>query len=177
MKKSVSAFAAAAFSGVAVTKFLAIAAVATAVNIYDTGEAQALCAAYGPQSGFWVNVDPNTREITRIRIHYSCNDTLAIPADATPAERDALRSRLGQAWTVRLWGKCHPRDCSWGGANAEAMPVGGMENIIARYDQGFASRRVVMRMRGERMQLILTSTYRDGRPTRKTSSWFYRTGR
>ena len=54
------------------------------------------------------------------------------------------------------------------------MPAGNAENIVAHYDQGFATRRVVMRMRGDRLQLILTSTYRDGRPRRKTSSWFYR---
>lgn len=174
MKKELAVLAAAAFSGAGITKFLAAAAMVTAVNAFDAGPAEASCLAYGPRSGSWVNVDPNTREITRIRIQFKCNDVLAIPEGATPAQVAELRSRLGRKWTVRLWGKCHPRDCSWGGANAEPMPVGGAENLLARYDQGFATRRAVMRMNGSRMQLILTSTYRDGRAPRKTSSWFYR---
>ncbi len=176
MKKPLSAFAAAAFSGMAVAKFFAIAAVVTAVNVFNIGDAQALCRAYGPQSGSWVNTDRNTREITRLRINYSCNDTAAIPVDATPAERAEILSRVGANWTVRLWGKCHPRDCSWGSASARPMPSGGIQNLYAAYNQGFATRRIVMRQQGNRLQLILTSAYRDGRPTRKTSSWFFRTG-
>lgn len=174
MKKCLYSLTAAAVSGAAVSKFVAAAAVATTLAAFDATPAQAMCRAYGPPSGSWVNVDPDTREITRIRINYSCNDTLAIPADATPEEVERLRDRLGQHWSVQMWGKCHPRDCAWGGASAEPMPVGGAQNIVARYDQGFAKRRAVMRMNGGRMQLILTSTYNDGRPTRKTSSWFVR---
>ncbi len=174
MKKCLYSLTAAAFSGAALGKFVAAAAVVTTLAAVDATPAQAMCRAYGPPSGAWVNVDPGTREITRIRINYSCNDTLAIPADATPEEIAELRSRLGQHWSVQMWGKCHPRDCAWGGASAEPMPVGGIQNIVARYDQGFAKRRAVMRMKGSRMQLILTSTYNDGRPTRKTSSWFVR---
>ncbi len=171
MKKPLSA---AAYFGEALAKLAMVAAIVIAATTLDPAPAEAMCRAYGPPSGSWVNVDPETREITRIRINYSCNDTLAIPADATPEEIAERRARLGQNWSVQMWGKCHPRDCAWGGASAEPMPIGGIQNIVARYDQGFAKRRAVMRMNGSRMQLILTSTYNDGRPTRKTSSWFTR---
>lgn len=174
MKECLYSAVAAAYSGAAVSKLLAVAAVATTLAAFETTSAEAMCRAYGPPAGNWVNADPGTREITRIRISYSCNDTLAIPADATPEEVTELRARLGQDWSVQMWGKCHPNDCAWGGTSAEPMPIGGAQNIVARYDQGFAKRRAVMRMNGSRMQLILTSTYNDGRPTRKTSSWFVR---
>ena len=176
MKKSLFALAATLFSGTALMKFAAVATVATAVNVIDSDKAHSMCLAYGPQAGTWMNVDPNTREITRIRINYSCNDTIA-RGTGTPRQPETPQRRLSASWTVSLWGKCHPRDCAWGGAPAEAMPVGNAENIVAHYDQGFATRRAVMRMRDGRLQLILTSTYRDGRPTRKTGSWFYRVGR
>ena len=146
-------FAAAAFSGMAITKTLAIAAVVTTVSAFDAGEAHAVCG-YGPTSGLWVNADRSTREITRLRIHGNC------------------RSSAGAFPQIELWGKCQPSDCAWGIVDAEQMPIGSMENLVAQYDQGFATRRVVVRMRGTRMQLILTSTFRDGRPMRKTSSWF-----
>lgn len=138
--------------------------------------AQAMCRAYGPQPGVYHNVDPNTREITRFVLDYRCNDTIALPVDATPAEREAARRRIGAHWTVRLWGQCHPHDCDWGTTAARSMPVGGVENLLASYDQGFAKRRVVLRKQGGRVQLILTSRYDDGRPPRKTSSFFTRVG-
>lgn len=152
------------------------AAAVVAHGVVFPDEAQALCRAYGPQPGVYQNVDRNTREITRFRLDYRCNDTIAIPVDATPAEREAARRRLGASWTVHLWGKCHPRDCDWGATAARTMPVGGVENLLANYDQGFAERRVVLREHRGRVQLILTSRYRDGRPLRKTSAFFARVG-
>ncbi len=162
--------------GSIIAKYMVAAVAVSAYWVAGSNDAQASCRAYGPQPGMYVNVDPNTREITRFRLNFSCNDVIAIPADATPAEREAIRRRAGARWSLQMWGKCHPRDCAWGTAAARPAPSGSVENLLARYNQGFAQRRVVLRLYASRVQLIVTSRYRDGRPTRKTSSFFRRTG-
>ena len=129
MKKPLSA---ATYFGAALAKLAMVAAIVIAATTFDPAPAEAMCRTYGPPAGSWVNVDPDTREITRIRIRYSCNDTLAIPADATPEEIAELRARLGQNWSVQMWGKCHPRYCAWGGASASKGPRAALEPMLPR---------------------------------------------
>ena len=46
--------------------------------------------------GVWINADSDTREITRIEI------------------RPQIKSAKGALVEMRIWSRCHPRDCDWG---------------------------------------------------------------
>ena len=156
----------------AAVKLMTVAALSVVANVSHHSVAEASCRANGPTPGTWINVNQRTRGVRRFYLGFECNDFVRIPSDATPAERARLLSQVGPRWTVHLWGKCHPRDCHWGARRAIPMPTNGFQNLVAHYNQGFATRRVVMRKRGNRVQLIMSSRYRDGRASRKTSEWF-----
>src|SRR5947209_5211007 len=48
-------------------------------------------------AGNWKNVDPNTRGLSALKIDVK-----------------------GRRITIRAWGRCHPSDCAWGGAEGTA---------------------------------------------------------
>lgn len=66
--------------------------------------------------GYWRNLDPQTRNITRLHIYYSARDG---------GER------------VAVWGKCHPTDCFWGAV--PAVPFSFLQ-ATATYHLGFANK-------------------------------------
>ena len=174
MKHTLSKMINRAFAGAILTKYMFAAVTVASYGLIVANDAQAACRAYGPQPGLYVNVDRNTQEVTRFRLTYTCNDAIAIPADATPAEREAILQRSGESWSLQMWGKCHPRDCAWGATTARPSPVGRVQNLSASYNQGFVRRFIVLRPNGSRVQLVLSSRYRDGRAARNTSSFFRR---
>jgi hypothetical protein len=131
----------------------AILAIATAGG---AGGAQALCAEpNGPDTGTYVNVDPDTRSITRMEIGFRCGATTRRRGETT-----TRRFGADPHWTVRLWGACSPSDCDWGRTRAEMRQRGS--HLAAHYDQGFAERRVrIEPAGGSRLRLVVRSSY-DG---------------
>lgn len=125
-----------------------------------TPSAQALCID-PPEDGLWVNVNPNTRGITRAVVEFHCIDVI-FPGHPIPP-----------SWYVTLWGKCHPTDCPWGRVPATSRRVGGRTVIIARYNQGFAKRLVTIRHipRGNRLRIHIRTNFVD--PHRRDYSATY----
>jgi hypothetical protein len=50
----------------------------------------------------------------------------------------------GAAATVQAWGNCEPTDCDWGVATANTAPWNSSHTIIAVWDQGYATRTMVI---------------------------------
>ena len=67
-------------------------------------------------TGNWVNVDANTRGITRTQI-----------------------SRSGSRLVVHMWGACSPTDCDWGTVSTSVSDADD-KVLKIRWDQGFAVR-------------------------------------
>lgn len=122
----------------------------------------ALCSV-PPEVGEWVNTDPNTRSITRIKVRFVCQDQV-LNGELYPP---------GPPYYVHLFGKCHPSDCNWGEVGATRIPAG---HIYAFYDQGFAKRYVYAKMSMYRRGQLWVYTYTDFvDPNRKdyaVQNWF-----
>ena len=74
--------------------------------------------------------------------------------------------KAGRRTKVHAWGKCHPNDCDWGLANAQAI---NSTKLIVYWNQGFVRRRMVIRKVGaNRLKVRTFSHYTDGsgRPNR-----------
>ena len=78
------------------------------------------------EHGNWVNINSNTRSITRINVDFFCRDT-------------SLNGQLpaGFSFYLNLFGACHPRDCDWGEVGANRDRNGWIRTTI---DHGFAVR-------------------------------------
>ena len=124
----------------------------------------ALAAAASAQStappaseGEWVNVDPNTRGISRITISSGSNGP-----------------------GIRAFGRCHPRDCDWGIQTLEAVgrsvedrdPTEG----FAVWDHGFATAYMTLALHGDEMAVETVRIYKDhsGRTNTRTTETFIR---
>ena len=125
--------------GLAASAAIAIASLAVAT------EASALCID-PPQRGTWVNVDPNTRSITRAIIEFTCVDVITPGVPPPPS------------WHVTLFGQCHPFDCPWGRVPGRSAAGGA---ITASYDQGFATRAVRITRLGARLRVRVATNFRD----------------
>lgn len=92
--------------------------------------------------GEWVNVDPNTRGITRLMI-----------------------TRSNSRWSIAAWGKCHPRDCVWGSTILE--PLGGtvedfsFEQGFAMWNAGFATKYITVSIDSSRLMAQTVTIFRD----------------
>ena len=93
------------------------------------------------EEGEWVNIDPNTRGLTRINLRFVCQDQIRNGEPYPP----------GPPWYVHIWGKCHPTDCDWGEVGATQLTSG---YIYAFYDHGFAKRYVYAKMSAVRPGLL-----------------------
>ena len=90
--------------------------------------------------GVWKAEDPRTRGLTRI----------------------VVRNEGGEFF-VRAWGRCHPSDCAWGGASATLRPDAHKPELVLTYEQGFASRRMSLRVvRGGLLESHTETTFHDG---------------
>lgn len=107
--------------------------------------------------GEWVNVNPNTRGITRISITSGANGL-----------------------AIRAFGKCHPRECDWGVQTLE--PVGrSVEDQdptdgFAVWDHGFATAYMTLSFDGDMMVEETVRIYKDrsGRTNTSTTDKFTR---
>ena len=99
--------------------------------------------------GNWKNVDANTRGITRIRVVVD-----------------------GETVKVRAFGSCTPTDCDWGWTNGMPLTdaVGdaptSAKRVMAKWDQGFAKRTMIINRDGDKLIAQMTTMYSDGRSDR-----------
>jgi len=127
------------------TRSLAVAAAIAVASLATATSASALCI--DPfQRGTWVNVDPNTRGITRAIIEFTCVDVITPGVPPPPS------------WHVTLFGQCHPFDCPWGRVPGRSGAGGA---ILASYDQGFATRAVRITRVGTRLNVRVATDFRD----------------
>ena len=97
--------------------------------------------------GVWVNVDANTRGVTRVVV---------------------LR-KDGHAF-VRAWGKCHPEDCYWG--ESPASSEGSLLKVTWRWTAG--ERDMSLRLDGTTLNAETVNVYDDKRPPRESREHFKR---
>jgi len=103
--------------------------------------------------GYWVNMNPETRGITRAEI----------------------QQRLDKL-VVHMWGKCHPSDCDWGTAEAAAASA-RQGSIHLVWNQGFAISRQELRLLDVRRLEVITKTEftdKSGRPNYESLEYFER---
>lgn len=128
------------------------------------GTARASCIAQ-PEDGAWINTDPATRSLTRIRLRFVCQDQV-INGQLYPP---------GPPWYTHVFGKCTPADCDWGEVGAQRI---GSGHVYAVYDQGFAKRYVYAKMSAYRPGQLWVWTYTDftdpARPDYAVDNWFRR---
>ena len=99
--------------------------------------------------GAWINIDDDTRGVTKIRVVVD-----------------------GAAVKVKAWGSCHPTDCNWGWTQGIPLTdsVGAhpttAKRIMAKWDQGFATRTMVLKRYGHKLIAEVTTVYTDGRSDR-----------
>jgi hypothetical protein len=108
----------------------------------------AQCAVQ-PEEGSWVNLNPNTRSVTQVRLRFTCQDQVLNGQPYPP----------GPPWHVHVFGRCHPTDCDWGEVGAQRLNNG---EIFSTYNQGFASRAVHAQMSQQQpdtLQLIIHTDF------------------
>lgn len=102
-------------------------------------------AAFATIGGTWLNVDANTRGLTKA----------VIPANES---------------YIHVWGSCSPTDCDW--KRTRMLKSGN--KYYASYDQGFATRRLeIVKLQDGRLCIIVNSKYKDSRPDR-TDRYFFK---
>ena len=118
-------------------------------------QASASSRAY---NGVWVNMDRNTKGITRM----------------------VIRARGARA-IAATWGKCHPRDCSWGrargvayGPNIATSPHRSTRAIVFTYNQSHArTMLLVQRMGHGRLRVTVFTTFTDGSRRQPYTQTYY----
>lgn len=115
----------------------ALVAGATAVTTATTTTAAHACSA----TARYVNVNSATRGITRLYLIRRCHGHRAV-------------------YYVKMYGKCHPRDCSW--KLVRIARRGGSRVFIGYTNHGFAKRRILIRHVGRgRMILRIYTNFVD----------------
>jgi hypothetical protein len=93
-------------------------------------------------AGEWVNVDPQTRGMTRIIV----------------AQDDT-------GWIVQAFGKCHPTDCEWGWVAidplGETVADHSFKKGFAVWDHGFSVRHVTLIRRNDRLTVEIVNIFND----------------
>lgn len=130
-----------------------VAGVIAVLSLAVAKDAQALCSRQ-PIAGTWINVDAATNSVTRARVHFNCNDFIAVPAGEP-------RPALPPAFEVEVWGKCLPSDCAWGRVPARSSRPSGITTLTSRYNHGFARRLVTMRLFGDILELHFSTDFVD----------------
>ena len=74
-------------------------------------------------AGEWTAEDADTRSLTRVVVREEGEDTF-----------------------VHVWGRCHPTDCDWGEATADAELDRPKPRLSATYEPGFATEALSLRL-------------------------------
>lgn len=98
-------------------------------------------------SGRWVNVDNDTRGITKLDIDVS-----------------------GHHATVRAWGQCHPTDCDWGrvtarvyGSDVSSDPDESAVALVAKFSNAPGEQMLIVeRKAGNRLEVKSFRHFTDG---------------
>ena len=95
--------------------------------------------------GNWVNKNPATSGITRLRINQNNTEV-----------------------KVHAFGKCTPNDCDWG------QETGGIidNSAVLTWDQSFVIRKMTLTRRGDELHCTLESVYTGNRPRQKSEEVF-----
>lgn len=110
---------------------ISLLVLATAAGLTLGAEpARALCAV-APEEGTWVNLNTNTRGLTRVVLK-ACQPITQCSGNVCTITYDA-------GWLMRVYGKCSPTDCDWGPVTAQQF---ANRQIRGYYNQGFAKRYV-----------------------------------
>ncbi len=103
-------------------------------------------AAINDFTGTWANTDSNTQGTTRIIV-----------------------TRVTNAVTVQVFGRCTPSDCDWGTVNAEVYGPGVSDNafanaeaITAVFKPGYAETIVVLIKEGGQLKAKFLTRFTDG---------------
>jgi hypothetical protein len=96
-------------------------------------------------AGNWVNKNPATSGITRLRI-----------------------TQDGTEVKVHAFGKCSPADCDWG------QETGGIidNSAVLTWDQSFVIRKMTLTRRGGELRCVLESVYTGNRPRQRSEEVF-----
>ncbi|AHM59363.1 hypothetical protein D770_05480 [Flammeovirgaceae bacterium 311] len=86
--------------------------------------------------GTWINKDPNTRSITKVIIS-------------------------NQGRTIRVFGKCSPKDCDWGEKPVSVVVAGSKYRAV--YDQGSATSNLNLTLAQNSLSIQNNRTYKDNR--------------
>jgi hypothetical protein len=143
--------------------WLSVAAilVVTLLTTAQTAPASALCAQ-PREEGRWVNVNPNTRSITRLSVRFVCQDQILNGVPHPP----------GSPFYLHLYGKCHPTDCDWLERGATRSSGGWIRSTI---DHGFAIRYVWVKWTaGDRLRVYIYTHFRDNRSDYTSDELFRR---
>jgi hypothetical protein len=133
---------------------------AGAATLLGAGTASALCVTPA-QEGDWVNINPGTRSIRRIKLRFVCQDQILNGKPYPP----------GAPWYVTIWAACHPSSCAWGERPAKRL----FGTIMANYDHGFAKRSLLINTApGGRLAVRMHTNFRDGRTDYDTLDVFRR---
>lgn len=114
--------------------------------VLAAGSASYAIAAPRDFVGNWVNANSNTRGITRL----------------------VISSRGGNRLNIRVFGKCHPRDCNWGTVvlNTYGNNVSVRDKAAtARYSKRFANTLLILRLYGRghnQIRLQSFTLFKDG---------------
>lgn len=141
------------------TFFTGLLLILSMLGFYSTS-AHASCAQ--PQEeGSWVNVDNNTRSITRANIRFQCQDQILNGQPYPP----------GEPFYIKLFGSCHPNDCEWQEVGADYANNGWKAGHI---DQGFAKRDIWFKTYPNgRLRVFIRTNFID--PNRRdytSDDWF-----
>lgn len=88
-------------------------------------------------SGIYVNIDPNTRGLTRIILGQNADDSYA----------------------VHPYGRCHPTDCDWGSANTVFNPTPA---AVATFPFSFKVSTIALSTSGAYLRVVVANHFTDG---------------
>jgi hypothetical protein len=109
--------------------------------------------------GEWVNKDPSTRGLTRLRIF-----------------------REGSGWKIQAWGRCSPEDCDWKAVDLHELGSSVMDYSFkygfAVWEAGFPTEYMTLSKDGEFLLVELVTIFRagDGRSNTMRSERMRRVG-
>lgn len=121
-----------------------VIAILMALTVFNPmGRASRVAAADFEFLGTWVNVDSETRGLTRLQIF-----------------------QVGSQLKVRGFGKCSPTDCDWGltDLNTAGMSISDTDttHAVARYDFGFKDTVIAIHFEGNQMAVETYNVFKDG---------------
>lgn len=101
-----------------------------------------LGADANPFAGKWVNMDADTRGITRLSVETN-----------------------GDEWEVEAWGSCQPKECEWGKTQlhqlGDSVDDKEMKYGFAHWDSGHADTHVTFRIEKGRLMVETYTIFKD----------------